>query len=55
MKNVYIVATPSGRSTISIRDDPRKAFSKTKKDSLSDKKRTNNSKKIKGRSSKESF
>lgn len=32
MKEVYIVTTPSGRSVISIRDDPRKAFNKTKKD-----------------------
>lgn len=29
MKQVYIIATPSGRSIISIKDDPRKAFHKT--------------------------
>lgn len=32
MKKIYIIATPSGRSIISIRDDPRKAFFKTMKD-----------------------
>lgn len=30
MVKAYIVATPSGRSVISIRNDPRKALSRTK-------------------------
>jgi len=35
MKKVYIIATPSGRSIVSIKDDPRKAFYKTKKKATS--------------------
>jgi hypothetical protein len=30
MKKVYIIATPSGRSIISMRNNPRKAFHKSK-------------------------
>lgn len=36
MKKVYIIVTPSGRSVISIRDDPRKAFNKNKKEANSE-------------------
>lgn len=34
MKKVYLVVTPSGRSIISIRDDPRKAYHKNMKQAM---------------------
>ena len=39
MKKVYIVATPSGRSVISVKDDPRKSLNKTKAMSNEERKR----------------
>jgi|AntAceMinimDraft_18_1070375.scaffolds.fasta_scaffold27862_4 hypothetical protein len=39
MKKAYIVATPSGRSVISVSRDPRKALSKSKEEAEDDLKR----------------
>lgn len=47
MKKVYIVVTPSGRSIVSIRDDPRKAFFKNMKQAMADIKISKNRFKVK--------